>query len=213
MRRRNDQGFTDHAQVAQWYDDKYTEMGGGWVTPVEELDRHIDDLLYGTGSTPPLPGDMEVVDLGCGDGQFLVRLLSRYPEAFGVGVDVSYVARRLAESRAMEARVWSRMYITSAPIERMDLVESESCDAAISLGSMEHCLDIPKAVQELVRVLKPGGRWLIYAPNEKWVHEDQPLETTMSAEEWLELFYHAGLLVEHWEERNDNNVYFGNKRP
>jgi len=49
-----------------------------------------------------LPAHGFVVDIGCGEGEVLLRLLSRFEEAHGEGIDVSMPAVAHAQSRAAE---------------------------------------------------------------------------------------------------------------
>lgn len=205
--RRNDQQFTEHQQVAGWYDDKYTEMGSGWITPIEEIDNH----LYVLG----LPSDargMSLIDLGSGDGQLLMRAL--LSGAACVGCEISEVGRGMTLQR------WEQLYrsnptigrlaLTNKPMENTGLPDG-MFDFAISLGSMEHALDIEAAVNEMARILKPGGRWLLYVPNDEWIHHDQPLETTAPSHWWISLLGAAGLLVGSDEQMRDNNRISGIK--
>lgn len=208
-RRRNAQGFTTHLQVAEWYDNKYVEMSGGWHTPIEELDAHLDAL--------GLPSDawgmyMSLVDLGSGDGQLLMRALRR--GASCTGIEISKVGRRMTLGRydkefpVEKGRPFPFISLYGSPME------STGCptnwfDYAISLGSMEHALDIPAAVTEMATILKHGGRWLLYVPNEEWVHEDQALETTAPSSWWIGLLTEAGLEIESDEKIRDNNRIVG----
>lgn len=206
-KRRNDSGFTDHRQVADWYDAKYTEMQGGWVTPVHEIDHH----LYQLG----LPSDargMSLVDLGSGDGQLLMRAVLSGAECWGV--EISSVGRDMTWQRFKQLQSSNdsefSLGVTSSSMEETGFFDAEF-DFAISLGSMEHALDIDAAVREMARILKPGGRWLLYVPNEEWIHEDQPLETAAEAEWWVRKLVAAGLVVGNIERVNDNNRITGIK--
>lgn len=209
--RRNAAEFTDHAQVAWWYSQKYLEMGGGWHTPVEELDRH----LYVLG----LPSDargMRLVDLGFGDGQLLARAVLSGASCFGV--DICEVGYRMALTRWMELDsahnvgegALGSMSLSLSPMETTGY-PSAHFDFALSLGSMEHALDVEAAVVEMARILKPGGRWLLYVPNEEWAHDDQPLETVAPSSWWVGLCEQAGLVVGNDERLGDNNRITGVK--
>ena len=185
-------------------------MGGAWHTPVEEIDAH----LYALG----LPSDargMRLVDLGFGDGQFLVRAALTGADCYGV--DISKVGYDMAVARYMafadsglKPTDVGRLLLICAPMEATDHPD-DSFDFAISMGSMEHALDIPAAIREMARILKPEGRWLIYVPNEQWQHFDQPLETTAPSSWWIEQLEAAGLVVAADELMGDNNRISGIK--
>jgi ubiquinone/menaquinone biosynthesis C-methylase UbiE len=57
----------------------------------------------------------------------------------------------------MLARVPSGIDRVAAAMTELPL-SSGSCDGAYATESLEHAVDIPKAVEELCRVVKPGGR-------------------------------------------------------
>lgn len=207
MTQRNDFGFRFHDQVAEWYDTKYTEMGGGWITPTHELDHHLRCLVKNIEGAR----DTRILDMGCGDGQFLFWA-ANYPFQELIGIDISHAACTMAAERCK-----------NEPVERLRVVRTSmenpegtgllpaSFDYIISIGSLEHCLDIPAAARSISRLLKRGGRFLIYVPNEEWIHEDQPLETTMTGEQWTQILTHAGLHVEAIVKMNDNNQITGYK--
>lgn len=207
MKARNDSEFTTHSQVASWYDAKYTEMGGGWHTPAEEIDHHLYEL-----GLPLDARNTTLVDLGSGDGQLLMR--AALSGAFCYGIEISEVGRRMTMERLEQLNTLSghthTVVLINRPMESTGFL-GESMDYAISLGSMEHALDIPAAVREMARILKPGGRWLLYVPNEEWIHEDQPLETAAPAEWWVGMLTEAGLAVGNVEKVSDNNRITGIK--
>ena len=119
-------------------------------------------------------------------------------------------ARRLTRERCGTGAIGALLYALDYPMESLaDPIGR--FDFAISLGSMEHALNIPAAVREMARILKPGGRYLLYVPNEEWVHEDQPLETTATGDEWVELLIGAGLGVDSVGKIRDNNRIVGRK--
>lgn len=208
IRRRNAQGFSTPAEVGDWYDKKYTEMSGGWHTPPEEIDAHLDAL-----GLPQDARGLSIIDLGFGDGQLLIRAAMRKADCYGV--DLSNVGREFAKL------AYAKLVLDIGQVGTFDLHHARmedtkfagnAFDFAISLGSMEHALDIPAAVGEMARILKPGGKFLLYVPNEEWIHEDQPLETTAPSSWWIFLLNAHGLVVEGDTKMNDNNRITGFKR-
>ena len=99
-------------------------------------------------------GDLDgkrVADIGCGKGRFARILRERYPTA-------SVHALDLAE--AMLARVPAGIHRCAATMTALPLAD-RSCDGAYAIESLEHAVDIPAAVAELCRIVKPGGRIVI----------------------------------------------------
>ena len=100
-----------------------------------------------------------VADIGCGKGRFARIVQERHPTA-------SVVALDLAE--AMLAHVPSGIHRVAASITALPF-ETASCDGAYATESLEHAVDIPAAVAELCRIVKPGGRIAIIDKNaEAW---------------------------------------------
>ena len=106
-----------------------------------------------------------VADIGCGKGRFARILKERYPAAQVAAID-------LAE--AMLARVPSDLMRTAASMTALPLA-SASMDGAYATESLEHAVDIPAAVAELARIVKPGGRIAIIDKNaQAWGRLETP---------------------------------------
>src|SRR5580693_1931939 len=89
-----------------------------------------------------------VADVGCGKGRFARIVQERHPSATVIALD-------LAE--AMLTHVPREIRRCAATMTALPLA-SESCDGAYATESLEHAVDIPGAVAELCRIVRPGGR-------------------------------------------------------
>lgn len=98
-----------------------------------------------------LPGGAELVDVGCGSGRYLTQLSARFPKLRLTGIDPSQQLLRHA-AKSAEAVVGS--------VLRLPLNEARF-DAAICLEALEHSLVPERAVAELCRIVRPGGRVLV----------------------------------------------------
>lgn len=94
-------------------------------------------------------------DLGCGKGRFARIVADRYPSASIYALDVA---------EAMLARVPAPIHRAAATLTALPLA-SGSCDGAYATESLEHAVDIPAAVAEMCRIVKPGGRIAIIDKN------------------------------------------------
>jgi len=114
-------------------------------------------------------GCRRVADVGCGKGRFAKLVHDQ---------GSSVVALDLAE--AMLTHVASGIDRCAASMTALPLATA-SCDGAYATESLEHAIDIPQAVAELCRIVKPGGRIVIIDKSaEAWGR----LETT----EWERWF-------------------------
>jgi ubiquinone/menaquinone biosynthesis C-methylase UbiE len=106
----------------------------------------LEHLEACAGSAAP-----RIADIGCGKGRFARLVKERWPAANVVAID-------LAE--AMLAHVPGNLERVAASMTMLPLA-SGSMDAAYATESLEHAVDIPGAVGELARIVKPGGRIVI----------------------------------------------------
>ena len=100
-----------------------------------------------------------VADVGCGKGRFARIVKERNPDA-------SVVALDLAE--AMLRGIPPDIERVAASMTALPLA-TEAFEGAYATESLEHAVDIPAAVAELARIVKPGGRIVIIDKNaEAW---------------------------------------------
>jgi SAM-dependent methyltransferase len=112
-----------------------------------------------------------VLDDGCGLGVYVARLRECAPAVFGLEYEFERAAeagRRLADSGPDGPRP---AVIVCAAGENLPYPD-ETFDVVLSNEVIEHVQDDRAAVAEMARVLKPGGRVLIFCPN-RWY----PVET------------------------------------
>ena len=122
-------------------------------------DRVIAETVLATTSTliegilAAVPPDGSVLDVGCGGGQFVLRLATRAPNLRITGVDLSPDQVKRATARAQH-HPQVRFEVGSA----LKLpFPDDHFDAAISIASIKHWPDQSQGVYELIRVLRPGG--------------------------------------------------------
>jgi SAM-dependent methyltransferase len=97
---------------------------------------------------------------GCGVGMYLARLAENAVQA--VGLDIEH-------ERAREAHQRSEQVICGAG-ESLPLPEN-TFDLVLSHEVIEHVQDDRQAISEMVRVLKPGGRLVLFCPNRGYPFE------------------------------------------
>jgi demethylmenaquinone methyltransferase/2-methoxy-6-polyprenyl-1,4-benzoquinol methylase len=101
------------------------------------------------------------LDVGTGTGDFALALLARSPRTATVtGVDISSGMLEIAERRAAGAGLGARYERLIASVESLPFADG-SFDIAMAGFVIRNVGDIPRALLEMRRVLRPGGRAVI----------------------------------------------------
>ncbi len=115
------------------------------------------------------PGEA-VLDVGCGPASDVFELEAIVgPTGRAVGVDVSYAM--IEEARKRAATVASRAEFEVSPIESLPFPDA-TFDAVRTERVLMHVADAARAVRELVRVTKPGGRVVAIEPDHQMLAVD-----------------------------------------
>lgn len=100
-----------------------------------------------------VPQDARVLDIGCGSG-WATRLLAEYASAGKVtGIDISDEMVCLASEPSQS---YANVEYRVASAEQLPFADNEFTHA-FSMESLYYYRNIPKALSEIHRVLKPGG--------------------------------------------------------
>jgi SAM-dependent methyltransferase len=136
------------------------------LAPVE-VDRYLNppaNTPYGLEYAFFLLGDVKgktVLDLGCGTGENLIPLVKRGARVIAMDISPELVAlawRRLESYRMSDAGAIVRVgsaYETG--------LSDESVDIVFSMALLHH-LDLTRARQEIYRVLRAGGLFILREP-------------------------------------------------
>lgn len=111
-------------------------------------------ILDGIVGTDP---GATIADVGCSTGYLLEDLRLRWPHADLIGVDL--IASGLVKAHA--AMPSARLLHADACA--LPIVDA-SVDAVVSANLLEHIPDDRRAVSEIARILRPGGRAAIVVP-------------------------------------------------
>jgi SAM-dependent methyltransferase len=103
-----------------------------------------------------------LLDNGCGVGEYLARLAGAATGAHGLEFDLDRA--RAAAARARRANV------ICAAGERLPYAAA-SFDLVLSHEVLEHVGDDRAAAAEIVRLLRPGGRLVLFVPNRGYPFE------------------------------------------
>ncbi len=134
----------------------------------EHFPSTIDPRIYHVKLIREHLGDLRgkrVLDVGCGKGRFARVFREQEPAVEIWGLDISEEMLRYVPE-GIQTRAGS---MTELPFD------SDSFDGAYATESLEHAVEIEKAVAEICRVVKPGGRIAIIDKNaEHWGRLETP---------------------------------------
>jgi ArsR family transcriptional regulator len=115
--------------------------------------------------------ELEVADLGCGDGYLTIEATRFAKRVFAVDRSEAALtrAKQLARRRAADTRIeWRRGEIENVPLK------DASVDLALLSQALHHARSPAKALAEAARIVRPGGRVLVLelrSHAETWVRE------------------------------------------
>lgn len=129
------------------------------ANPPRQLGNLAANLQF-LEQTGVLSRDSEILEIGSGTGALLHQLRERGFRAQGV---------ELRESFIEQARAWyGDLPVTHVPGLALPF-RNQSFDVVISFDVFEHIPDSDAHLDEVVRVLRPGGSYLLQTPN-KWTN-------------------------------------------
>lgn len=142
---------------------------------------------------PPTDGE-RILDVGCGGGGNILRMLERYPNCRVDGIDYSSVSvecsRQILKDHA------DRCEVICADVAKLPF-EDGSYDRVVSFESIYFWQNPVAAMQEISRVLKVGGRLVIATEmsdpvkGKKWADRCDGM-TVYTAEQLAAFFEKAG---------------------
>ncbi len=106
-------------------------------------------------------GAGEVLEVGPGSGGLAVWIARRMPTVSLTGIDISPSMVARANDRAARAGVAGRVRFEAGDATAMPYPDG-SFDVVVSTSSVHHWADAPRGFAEIRRVLRPGGRAIVY---------------------------------------------------
>jgi SAM-dependent methyltransferase len=120
------------------------------------------DMILRWGIVPQKRRVGRILEVGCGIGMYARALLPHATEVHGIDVEADYLVE--AARNAPEA------HLMLAVGERLPYPDN-TFDLALSNEVLEHVQDDRLSATEIARVLRPGGRAVIFVPNRLWPFE------------------------------------------
>lgn len=166
-----------HALYEQLYDRAASQVGPDMGIVPQRSSRRIRRLsLYAT-IIGPMPGS--VLEIGCGTGDLTCALAANATRV--VAIDLSSHSLEVAKLRlAREPQLADRVEFVRMNAVKLQLRDA-SFDLAVSTSMIEHLYpdDVDMHLREVWRVLRPGGKYLVWCPNRLGHHKDRPFHLCM----------------------------------
>lgn len=124
--------------------------------------RYVPKFLHAC----PEPFRGQVLEIGSGSGWTASSIMESYPQVELTATDIDQdLARRFER---LQSRYGQRLKVRAA--DALDLpFDRATFDMVVAFHVLHHIADVPRAVQQCVRVLRPGG-WLgIADENQRYV--------------------------------------------
>ena len=187
---------TDHTQLRDEFN-QWAEAGRG-----EGMRSGHWDMTIQTIEKMELQGDESVLDLGCGNGWAVKELAKRLPHGKAAGIDIS--EKMIAEAREKYADL-PQIEFSVSSADNLPFA-ADTFAHILSVESFYYYPELEPVLEELDRVLKPGGKfWCLvdlYKENKysmTWPEQlDVPVHALGEAE-YRNLFENAGFQVPRQE--------------
>ena len=104
--------------------------------------------------------DARVLDCGCGGGANMKRLLKKCPQGIVKGIDYSPVSVEKSKKVNDDAIAKGRCVVLQGSVAALPF-KTDEFDAVTAFETVYFWSDLSRCFQEVYRVLKPGGTFLI----------------------------------------------------
>jgi ubiquinone/menaquinone biosynthesis C-methylase UbiE len=109
-----------------------------------------------------------ILDVGCGSGAMNLVLARRFPDSEIVGIDLSEPLLRLAREGAEAANLGERVRFERADVQEIPY-DDDSFDVVINTNMVHLVEDPVRMLDEMERVLVPGGFLFIADLRRSWL--------------------------------------------
>lgn len=144
--------FEKEATIKQWDDDYYTPIS------FKLYDQAISDMLQ---IMEIKPGET-ILDAGCGPGVHSIRAAKAGVKV--CAIDISEAMLKHAQQRVKDVGLSDSIEFHQKDLTKLDFPDAHF-DYVFSWGVIIHIPDAEKALDELARIIKPGGKLALYLTN------------------------------------------------
>ncbi len=142
----------EHAHLAE------SNAGGGYNAFIES-DRAVVDLVAHMAAPREAGAPLRVLEFGSADGRLLIELGRRFPHSELIGTNL------LGERGFLPEAVRDpQIQVVTDSVEETSL-EPASFDVIVSTEVIEHLVEPAAMVRQILRLLRPGGIFVVTAPS------------------------------------------------
>lgn len=143
-------------------DTKFAHLGKPGTAFTAGFERRLQKVLQKIDLK-----DKKILDQGCGEGVWMERFLdfTAAENIYGQDIDPESIEKIKKQNPQLKTE-----NIVVCPAEKLEFPDN-FFDIVISNEVLEHVTDDKKSVEEIMRVLKPGGHFVIFTPNAGWPFE------------------------------------------
>ena len=102
-----------------------------------------------------------IVDVGCGPGYLVADIAKAFRHLYIIGVDIAEEMMQMATHNLSSLDFGKRVSFRVGDVPKLPF-EDNAVDFVVSTLSLHHWPDPKQALEEIHRVLKPGGQFLIF---------------------------------------------------
>jgi ubiquinone/menaquinone biosynthesis C-methylase UbiE len=156
-----------------------------------------------------------VLEIGCGRGIGTELILERLGAAKVIATDYDEDMLRRAQKRLGQYDA-ERLELQTADATALKF-EDQTFDAVFNFAAIHHIPDWQKAITEIHRVLRPGGRFYFQEVTARWILRfpfkqlfEHPMENRFSGQEFVDELEKKGIsIADNWVERASGDFIFG----
>ena len=160
-------------------------------------DETAEEYVAKWGKDPTNPMTVEVaglrpkdvvVDVGCGSGEAVRVAAAHAARGRAIGVDPSPAMIRIAKEQTRDHACADRIQFVEGPAEKLPL-ESGGASVVLAINSLHHWAQPDAGLDEVWRVLAPGGRFFIGDEETEtggWSHAEGDLSDAVKIQHLVE---------------------------
>jgi len=188
--------------LMNWISEQSRNPSGFWGRTMGRLMNLAHVPLYRRlcEEVPSGAGD-RVLDIGCGGGKCISLFAQSNPEVMVFGIDTSSEMIAMAEKINRKFIEQGRVKLYEGSVSVLPF-EDSFFNLVVACESIHFWPDLEKDLDEVARVLKPGGHFLVlnrYARNKKEAEKMKEHFSLLYPEDYLNILETAGFTVKKKE--------------